>query len=56
MHEMQCIENIMSRRSKDPYKKNDSKRMIYQISKSKVWMLNPSQTSSRMRKERNQMR
>ena len=30
------------------------KKWAHQISKNKVWMLNPSQTSSRMRKERNQ--
>ena len=50
MHEMQCIENIMSHEPKDPHTKSDDKEMTHQISKNKVWMLNPSQTSSMMKK------
>ena len=60
MHKMQSIENLMSPKPRGFHMKSDNKGMdisnINRMRKNSVWMLNLSRTSSRLRKERNQIR
>ena len=54
MHEMQCVENVMSPGPKGLHTKSDVNEWSHRMNKYDVCVPIPSQTSSRMRKERNQ--